>query len=208
MKRTKMAILLATTLTAGSLSGIVVQAAGPVTEPPAKVIQVSYDNSTVPSPDGTWGLSIPTKLTFSDQPTADSPEHAKDGYTVAKNFDVTLKALNGYDITKGDLKVNIKLSSLNNFEVKYNATLVPYTVKYAKTTADDATVNWNATGTGSDNDKIEAQKKADLSLPILDGTHTTTKGTAQLKSGTKADPGQYSDTLTYTVTHTGTLTQN
>lgn len=207
MKRTKMAILMAATLTVGSLSGIVVQAAD--SSPDPKSIAVSYDNGTVPSKDGSWGVSIPTKIVFSDQKSADSdPSIAGNGYTIP-NLKVTLKALNGFDINKGDLVVKTKLTSENNFQVKFVSTLIPYDVTYTKTdtTGADATIKWDKA------DLTGTKKPATfLNLPDLKaGTaaKTETSGTATLQPsylGTPPDPGTYSDRLTYSFTSTGALT--
>lgn len=208
MKRTKMAILMAATLTVGSLSGIVVQAAGDESPDP-KSIAVSYDNGTVPSKDGSWGVSIPTKIVFSDQKSADSdPAIAGNGYTIP-NLKVTLKALNGFDITKGNLVVKTKLTSENNFQVKFVSTLIPYDVTYTKTedAGADATIKWDKT------DLTGAKKPpTSLNLPDLKAgptAKTETSGTATLQPTylkTAPDPGTYSDRLTYSFTSTGSLT--
>lgn len=208
MKRTNMAMLMAATLAMASVAGTVVHATQPADNAPdPKSINVSYDNGTVPSKDGSWGVSIPTKVVFSDQQSSTSdPAITTDGYTIP-NLKVTLKALNGFDITKGTLVVHTKLTSKNNFQVKFVSTFIPYDVKYTGTVAPatDATITW-------DRDHLDTKPATFLQLPDLTAgpdAKTETSGTATLHPSylaTAPDPGTYADVLTYSFTSSGSLT--
>lgn len=146
----------------------------PVSAAETSDVPVSYDNrNVIEDPNGVWGVVVPTAVTFTDTKTT-------------QNVDVELVGMNGYtltDFTNPSFAVNVDLKSLNSYKLLNGTIEAEYNVVYGSLTLDNA----NA---------------AEASIATLTATANEQTGTANLTKKPTAK-GTYTDTLTYTVTATG-----
>lgn len=177
MKTKKFLLTGAAAFVAAAAFGMPVSAAENAPAPDSTTVTYT-NNSSIDGDSGVWGVVVPTAYSFTDA-------------NLTSTGTVELIGINGYTLNElnDSLAVQVKAKSDNNYDVVDGANSIAYSVTYGTNTVDKTTA---VDGDSFTTDAVTELTKA--------APKTSTTATLSQKGTVK---GNYTDKITYKVSHTG-----
>ncbi|WP_416325235.1 hypothetical protein [[Eubacterium] hominis] len=177
MKTKKFLLTGAVAFVAAAAFGMPVSAAENAPAPDSTTVTYT-NNSSIDGDSGVWGVVVPTAYSFTDA-------------NLTSTGVVELIGINGYtlDELNDSLAVQVKAKSEHSYDVVDGANTIAYSVKYGTNTVD------KTTAVDADSFTTDAVTELTKAAP-----KTSTTATLSQKGTVK---GNYTDKITYKVSHTG-----
>lgn len=141
---------------------------------------VSYNNqNSIDGESGVWGVVVPTAVIFTD------------GAGETQKFNLELVGINGFELAdlNDDLKVQVSAESKNSYKLVNDAGDADYSVSYPETNTQLAVTTSPANPTKAQ--VAELSKDVNVSAAEAELTRKPTVN------------GTFTDTITYSIAHTG-----